>query len=163
MGRALVTWFRDQGDETNAAKLDLSESAWRRLRDEQLLEKGRLVRDLGQGVVGGAKAAQAAEYGITAASVGSVDKEVEEYGKVVSAPQASIADRKSLTGQMRTKFNAVEAKFVALDDLILQFNATAAGRALIAAYQVARIVRDLGVGPKPQPQPPAPPPPGPTT
>ena len=33
LGRALVTWFRDQGDETNAAKLDLTETGWRRLRD----------------------------------------------------------------------------------------------------------------------------------
>ncbi len=56
---------------------------------------------------------------------------------------------------MRAKFNAVEAKFDSLDNLILQFNGTAAGRALVAAYQAARIVRDLGVGPKP-PKPPGP-------
>src|SRR5438874_8742642 len=42
-----------------------------------------------------------------------------------------------------------------LDNLILQFNGTAAGRALIAAYQASRVVRDLGAGPGPQPQPPA--------
>jgi hypothetical protein len=132
LGRALVTWFRDQADETNAAKVDLSESGWRRLRDQVLVEKGRLVRELAQGVVSGPKAAQAADYGITAAGVASVNKEVEEYAAVVSAPQASIAGRKALTQQLRQRFNAVEAKFAVLDDLILQFGSTAVGQALIA-------------------------------
>lgn len=89
--RALVTWFRDQADETNATKVDLPESGWRRLRDQQQVDQGRLVRDLAQGVVAGPKAAEAVDYGIAAAAVASVNKEV------VSAPQLSIADRKSLT------------------------------------------------------------------
>jgi hypothetical protein len=59
---------------------------------------------------------------------------------------------------MRAKFNAVEAKFGTLDNLILQFNGSSAGRALIATYQASRIVRDLGHGPGPAPPtPPAPP------
>ena len=157
LGRALVTWFRDQADETNAAKVDLSESAWRRLRDQVLVDTGRLVRELAQGVVAGSKAPQAVDYGITAAAVASVNKEVEEYAGVVSAPQTSIADRKGLTQQMRDRFNAVEALFAVLDDMILQFGATAAGRALIASHKAARIVRDLGAGPSPTP-PPTPPP-----
>ncbi|MBI3876193.1 MAG: hypothetical protein HY300_09615 [Verrucomicrobia bacterium] len=157
LGRALVTWFRDQADETNAAKVDLPESGWRRLRGEELLAKGRLARDLAQGVVSGPKAAQAVDYGITAEAVTSVNKEVEEYGAVISAPQASIADRKSLTQAMRDRFNAVEAKFAALDDMILQFGGTVAGRDLIASHQEARIIRDLGAGPG-QPASPTPPP-----
>lgn len=59
-------------------------------------------------------------------------------------------------GQLRAKFNAVEAKFVTLDNLILQFaSGVGDGPALVAAYQAARIVRALGTGPKP-PKPPAP-------
>lgn len=158
LSRALVTWFRDQADETNATKVDMPESGWRRLRDLEQVDLGRLVRDLAQGVVSGPKAADAVGYGITAAAVTSVNKEVEEYAAVVSAPQLSIADRKSLTQQMRDRFNVVEGKFVALDDMILQFNGTEAGRALIASHQAARIIRDLGAGPgTPPPAPPAPP------
>jgi len=101
-------------------------------------------------------------YGITAAAVTSVNKEVEEYAAVVSAPQAGIADRKSLTQQMRDRFNAVEALFVALDDLILQFGTTLEGRDLIASHLASRIIRDLGAGPgepeAPAPAPPTPPP-----
>ena len=63
-------------------------------------------------VVPGPKAVQAADYGITAAAVTSANKEVEEYAAVVSTPQASIADRKSLTQALRDHFSAVEAKFM---------------------------------------------------
>lgn len=161
LGRALVTWFRDQADETNAAKVDLSESGWRRLRDQILVDTGRLVRELAQGVVAGPKAAEADTYGINAAAVASLNKEVEEYAAVVSAPQTGIADRKRLTEQMRERFNAVEVKFGALDDMILQFGSTEAGRALVASHKAARIVRDLGAGPSPTP-PPTPPPAPPT-
>ena len=82
---------------------------------------------------------------------------MEEYAAVLSAPQTSIADRKALTQQMRDRFNVVETLFAVLDDMILQFGAPAAGRALIAAHKAARIVRDLGAGPSPTP-PPTPPP-----
>ncbi len=163
LSRALVTWFRDQNDATNATKVDLQESGWGRLRDLEQVDQGRLVRELAQGVVAGPKSAEAAAYGITATAVTALNKEVEEYAAVVSAPQLSIADRKSLTQQMRDRFNAVEALFVALDDLILQFNATEAGRALIASHLSARIIRDLGAAPgapeapAPAPEPPTPP------
>jgi len=60
---------------------------------------------------------------------------------------------------LRTRFNAVEAKFKIIDRLVLQFGTTATGLAMVSAYQAARVVRDLGAGPSPQP--PTPPPPGP--
>ena len=83
--------------------------------------------------------------------------EVEEYAAIIAAPQALIANRKALTGHMRDRFNAVEDIFAMLDDIVLQFNATPAGRALIAAYQASRVVRDLGEGPGPKtPTPPTP-------
>ncbi len=53
LARAPVTWFRDEADETNAAKVDLQESGWRRLRDQQVVDMGRLVRELAQEVVAG--------------------------------------------------------------------------------------------------------------
>ena len=39
LGQALTSWFLDQHDETNAAKVNLKQSAWRRLRDQQLLDR----------------------------------------------------------------------------------------------------------------------------
>jgi len=147
------SYFRDHNDETNAAQVERSLSAWRRLRDQTLLDQARICRDLAQTVVSG----PAAAYGITAAVVGVLTAKIGGYAAAVTAPQQSIAARKSLTAQMRDKFNAVEARFEALDCLIPQFNTTEAGRQLIAAYETSRIIRDLGVGPSPTPPQPTPP------
>ena len=92
-----------------------------------------------------------ASYGITAAAVAQLAKEADDYEAIVGGPAAAIAERKALTESLRERFNAVEAKFEELDDLILGFDGTAAGWALIAAYQAARIVRDAGRGPASSP------------
>ncbi len=93
LGRALVTYFRDHGNETDAAKADLEISDWRALRDQQLLEKARLVRDLAQGLTAGATAPNAAEYGIDAAAVEALTKESDDYASVITAPQQTIGGR----------------------------------------------------------------------
>lgn len=157
MGRALVEWFRDHNDETNAAKVNYTISQWREFRDQTLKDKLQTALSLAQGVAGGPLAADAIQYGITNASVLALGKEIQEYINVISAPQASIAERKSRTGAMRSQFNTVESKFDTLDNLILQYGGTSDGRHLISAYQASRVVRDLGHGPGPHPQPPAPP------
>ena len=154
IARALVQWFRDAKDETNAAKVDLSLSDLRRLRDQNLLAQLNITLALAQAITGGAKAAQAVDYGLTPAKITALAKEITDFANIINAPQANIADRKSLTAQLRVKFNEVEEKFAALDDLILNFNGTVAGDALVAAYQAARVVRDLGGSPtKPTPSP----------
>jgi hypothetical protein len=158
LGSALAVWFRDQNDETNAATVDRPLSGWRRLRAQTLLEATRLTRDLAQAVVSGPQAAAAADYGITPAAVTALSGEIDDYAAVITAPQQSIAQHKALTQQARARFNAVEAIFISLDSLILQFASTPAGRALIAAHQASRVVRDLGPGPSPTPTPPPPPP-----
>jgi len=161
LARALVTWFRDKADETNAAKVDLPESGWRRLRDEEFASKARVAHGLAAEIVAGPNSADAAGYNITAAVVATVDKEVEDFEKVLNAPQASIAERKALTEQARAKFNAVELKFVGLDDMILSFSNGAVSQDFIASHKAARIVRDLGGGGSDSttPTPPSPTPP----
>lgn len=146
LGQALLEWFTDQDDLESAAKVDRSQSAWRRLADADLVAQAKIARDLAQGVVGGPDAATAADYGITQAEVDALTSETDDFETLISAPQQSIAGRKALTGQYRARFNEVEAKFESLDRLILRFNKTEAGRALIAAYQASRVVRDLGSG-----------------
>lgn len=131
------------------------------MRDQQLLEKTRLVRDLAQGLTVGTTATSAAEYGIDAAAVQALTKEIDDYASVITSPQQTIGGRAVLTRQARPRFNALEKKFGELDDLILQFGKTAAGRAMIAAYQMARVIRDVGHGPQAVPPPPTPAPPPP--
>jgi len=153
LGCILAVWFRDQNDETSAAQVERSLSAWRRLRDQSLLDQARICRDLAQSVVSGPAAATAATYGITAAAVTTLTAEIDDYAAVITAPQQSIAARKAVTAQLRDRYNAVEARFEALDCLIPQFTTTEAGRQLIAAYQTSRVIRDLGGGPAPTPTP----------
>ena len=145
MSRALLEWFRAHGDHTNAAKVDISKSKWHDMRDERFLDQLKLTLSLAKDAL--TKDAQADEYGITPARVDLFAKEVAEYAEIIAAPQSSIAERKGMTGQMKDKFKEVEAKFVSLDNLILQFGRTPEGREMIAAYQAARIVRDLGGSP----------------
>ena len=154
IARALVQWFRDQRDETNAAKVNFTLSDLRRMRDQDLLAQLNIKLALAQNVTGGAQAAQAADYGLTPAKVTALQKEIADFAGIINAPQSNIADRKAMTAQLRARFNAVEEKFAALDDLILNFNTTATAHALVAAYQAARVVRDLGGSPsKPAPAP----------
>lgn len=157
LARALVTWFTDQKDLTSAAEVDFTPSDWLRFRDEDLLGKARLVRDLANGVIAGPKTADAAKYDITADSVKVVDDEITAYAKFITAPQQAQSDRHSLTRQLRVRFSAVDDMMVQIDDLILRFNGTADGQAMIAAYQAARIIRNLGTRHEPDaPTPPAP-------
>ena len=144
LARLMVQWFLDNEDETNAAKVDIPKRGFSSLRDIEEVNKLREVRDLGQAILDSDKATEAEDYGITAGAVAAVHKEVEEFAAVVTAPQASISQRRALTLQMRQKFNAVEAKFGSLDNLIQGFSGTPEGRDLIAAYTASRIVRDLG-------------------
>ena len=151
LGSALDVWFIDHNDETSAAEVDLTLSEWQDLRDQPCLETARLVRDKAQAIVAGPDAAAAVTYGITAAEVTSLTNESDDFANVIVAPQVKIAGKKSLTEQLRARFNAVERQFEKLDKLILQFGATAAGRALILAYQAARTIIDRGAGPGPTP------------
>jgi hypothetical protein len=75
----------------------------------------------------------------------------------VNTPTLSINERKARTLGLRAEFNKVEARFESLDNLILGYNTTPAGRDLIAAYKQARIIRDAGHGPSAPPAPPVPP------
>src|SRR5439155_18368681 len=77
MARGLVEWCRDQGDETNAAKVDLSRSKWHGLRDESFKNQLDTTISLAQGVTGGAQAVAAVDYGITAPKVTTLAKEIK--------------------------------------------------------------------------------------
>ena len=154
--RPLTRWFRDQDDETNATKCDLRISDWRALRDQTLIEKAREVRDLAVPVAANPAAFQ---YGVTSALIQDLTTQVNEYEEIVNLPTLNIGQRKALTLGLRAEFNKVEAQFEALEDFILAFDTTPAGRTLIAGFKQARIIRDAGHGPGEPPAPPAPTPP----
>lgn len=143
VAQALLSWFNDQKQETEAAEVDFSKSSWQGLRDQQLLTKSQRVIDLATAVIGGAKATQAAEYGITAEAVTGLTKERGDFDEIVNAPSVAQSIRKALTKGLRPAFALVEKKFKELDGLIIQFGKTDAGKAMIAAWKDARIQKGL--------------------
>lgn len=161
LAEALVIYFNDQGQETEAGELDLTPSDWGALRDQQLLAKSQLVIDRATSLTAGATAANATKYGITPEAVASVTKERADYDKIVNAPGVAIALRSSLTKGFRPAFKLTEKKFSEVDKLLRQFGKTAAGRTMIAAWNAARIIKNAGhaggdeapVNPAPTPAP----------
>ena len=123
-GSTLAIWFTDQGDEQNAAAVDLTISDWRKLRDQTLLEKSRFLLQLFQQVVDGPNAQDAAEYGVNIEGLQRLSTEIDGYAEVISAPQQSIANSAGLRSQLRGRFNDVEKCFSDLDRLIHHFDQT---------------------------------------
>ena len=152
-GSTLAIWFQDQGNEQDAAAIDISISEWRRLRNQNLLDKSRFLLQLFQQVVDGPDAQDAVEYGISVEGMQRLSREIDDYAEVISAPQQTIANASGLRTQLGDRFNQVESYFESLDRLIHHFDQTSEGRNLISAYQASRIVVDRGhrfTSPSPQ-------------
>lgn len=144
LAEALVIYYTDKGQETEAGELALTESDWAALRDQQLLAKSQLVIDRATSLTSGATAADAAKYGITPAAVQSVTKERTDYDGIVNAPGVTIAVRKALTTGFRPAFKLTEKKYAEVDKLLRQFGKTVAGRNMVAAWNAARVIKDAG-------------------
>ncbi|MBL9180723.1 MAG: hypothetical protein JNN17_01165 [Verrucomicrobiaceae bacterium] len=146
LAQALLSWFNDQKQESEVAEVDFAKSSWQGLRDQQLLAKSQRVIDLATAVTGGAKAADAAKYGITPDAVAELVKERKDYDDIVNEPGVAQSIRKALTKGLRPAFALVEKKFQELDALILQFGKTEAGKAMIAAWKDARVQKGMNGG-----------------
>ncbi|MFN0077788.1 MAG: hypothetical protein ACKVY0_15130 [Prosthecobacter sp.] len=146
VAQALLSWFNDQKQETEAGEVDFAKSSWQGLRDQQLLTKSQRVIDLAATVVGGPNAAKALDYGITAGAVTELTKERKDYWEIVNEPGVAQSVRKALTKGFRPAFALVEKKFKELDGLILQFGKTATGKSMIAAWKDARVQKGQANG-----------------
>lgn len=146
LAQALLSWFNDQKQESEAAEVDFAKSSWQGLRDQQLLTKSQRVIDLATAATSSPKAADAAEYGITPDAVAELVKEGKDYDDIVNEPGVAQSVRKALTKGLRLAFALVEKKFQELDALILQFGKTDAGKAMITAWKDARIQKGLNGG-----------------
>lgn len=146
-GRALVTYCKDTGDLATAGKYDFPISGWRRIRDEVLLEKARLLAADAGLVSTGTAATAAAKYGISSASIARLLKETEDYEKVITAPVNAIGERSTLTAGLLPKSREIAELFDQMDDLALQFRGTPAGDAFVATWLASGQIIDRGHGP----------------
>lgn len=145
LARALVIFAHDSRNETLAAKYDMPLSGWRRLRDEQLLEK---CRQLQADATAASVHADAQANGVTATAVNILGEAIFDYEQFISAPTVSIGERKSLTARLKTGIRELKALFDQLDGLSLQFRGTPAGDKFVRNWLATAQIIDRGHGPK---------------
>ena len=150
VARSLCVHYKKTGNLTDRAKVNLTKPGLVRLRDQALKTTCELIRDL-------ANAARdetgAAGRGVTQARVLTLTSAIEAFIAVMSAPRGQIATSSTLRRDIETRVAALMERMTDLDDLALQYDQTAAGRAFIAAWFQARNVIDSGHGPTPTPTP----------
>ena len=154
LGRLVVRCCRAAGDEAGAATYDLTISGWRKMRDETLLQTARALEAKAGSI---AATPAGADYGITPARVAALKKEADDYAALIVAPDEAISRRTATGQQVRAAYAAFDERLDEVADLMLPLRATAAGAALVAAFEQARTINDRGRRPGEDPAPPAPP------
>ena len=144
LARACVSHFRKTGNMTDLAKVDFKKGGIQKLRDQALVTTGTFIRDLAQ-----TASAQpgAAGRGVNAARITALTNAVNGFSALLNAPRGQIASRSALKREVATRVAGLLGLVEAIDDLVVQFDTTPAGRTFIAAWKQARIIVDGGHGP----------------
>ena len=93
--------------------------------------------------------------GITAARITALSAAITSYEGLLSSPRSAIVSRSTQLRDLTTRVAGLMEELRALDDLVLQFDATEAGRRFISAWKQARNIVDAGLAPA-TPTPPTP-------
>jgi hypothetical protein len=158
LARALVAHFKKTNNLDQLGKVDLTKSEIVQLRQQDLLDKTTAIRDL-------ATATQAepgaAGRGVNAARVATLTAAITAFTNVMNNPRGQIVNRSTLLKEVDTDTAKLLEQVADLDDLVLQFDGTDAGKRFIEAWKRARIIVDNGGGHSngntPTPTPPTPP------
>ena len=154
-GQALADWYEENGREGDSAQIDLSLSAWERLRDTELIAKARLLHQKLTAALAENPTALT-EHGLTEADATLLAKELGDFEKITADPSAAISRRRALTLALRPRFQEVGALLKKMDRLVLRFRRSEPGTAFAAAWATSRIIRDLGESAPAEPEPVAP-------
>jgi hypothetical protein len=156
LSNALYDVLLDAGREAEAAEWRMTETDWRKLREQLLLDKAqRLLDQLAAALA--ATPTVADDYGISTARIAALTQEWQDYAEVIGEPGARKATRAGLTGSLRARMRVLDGLAEKMDRLIVSFRGTPEGKAMVAGYFAARRVDDLGHGPHtPPPGPPTP-------
>jgi hypothetical protein len=155
LARALANHFKKTGNLDSLGKVDVSKSDIVQLRNQDLVDKTTAIRDL-------ATAAQAepgaAGRGVTAARVATLTAAITAFSSVMSNPRGQIVNRSTLLKEVDTDTAGLMEQVADMDDLVLQFDGTDAGKRFIEAWKRARVIVDSGGGHSGTPPTPPPPP-----
>lgn len=153
LARALAVHFKKTSNLTDRAKVDVSKSEIMKLRTQELVNKTTVIRDLGTAAV---SQTDAAKRGVTAARVAALTAAITAFSNVMNSPRGEIVNRSALLRELETDIAALLDRVNDLDDLVLQFDGTEAGRRFNEAWKGARVIVDSGSGhstPAPAPAP----------
>jgi hypothetical protein len=152
MARATFQCLTKLGNTVDAAKVDLSPTDLHDARGVALAGLGETVLDLAEPLT--QPPAPGTAFGITTASVAVVNDLWSRYSTAVGAPVSARSKRKAQTTDLSAQCAATEAQYAVLDDLVVQFDGTPAGKQFVETWFAARNVVELGTH---HAQPPAPP------
>lgn len=143
IGQTLADWYEENGREGDSAQIDLSLTAWQRLRDVDLIGKAKLLH---QKLTAALEADPdgLAEHDLTPADATLLAKETKDFEDIVADPAAAISRRRALTLALRPKFREVAELLTKMDRLVIRFRRTAFGANFADAWVASRIIRDLG-------------------
>lgn len=140
---ALGEYFAFKGNLAKKDAVYKPLSAFQQMRDVALIANARLLLQELEAAIA-ADAVNTAKYGLDAADVTALTKELTEFEEVVADPTAAIAQRKALSMDLRPSFQEASRQLTTLDRLITRFRGTASGDAFIDVYKNARVIRDFG-------------------
>jgi hypothetical protein len=155
LARALANHFKKTGNLDNLGKVDVSKSQIVQLRQQDLLDKTTAIRDLGTATL---PEPGAAGRGVTAARIATLTAAINAFAAVMNMPRGQIVNRSTLLKEVDTDTADLMEQVASMDDLVMQFDGTDAGKRFIEAWKRARIIVDSGGGHGNGGTPPTPPP-----
>jgi hypothetical protein len=155
LARALANHFKKTNNLDNLGKVDVTKSEIVQLRQQDLLDKTTAIRDLGTATL---PEPGTAGRGVTAARIATLTGAITLFTTRMNDPRGQIVNRSTLLKEVDTDTAGLMQQVADLDDLVLQFDGTDAGRRFIEAWKRARIIVDAGGGhSSTPPTPPTPP------
>jgi hypothetical protein len=154
LARALTTHFKKTNNLDKLAQVDLTKSEIVKLRQQNLLDKTTAIRDLAAATVA---EPNAAGRGVNAARITTLTNAITAFTGVMNNPRGQIVNRSTLLKEVDTDTAKLLEQVADLDDLVLQFDGTDAGKRFIEAWKRARMIVDIGGGHSNGGTPPTPP------
>ena len=148
-----MTHFKKTNNLDNLGKVDVTRSEIVQLRQQDLLDKTTAIRDLASATVA---EPGATGRGVNAARIATLTAAITLFTARMNDPRGQIVNRSTLLKEVDTDTAGLMQQVADLDDLVLQFDGTDAGKRFIEAWKRARIIVDSGGG---HGTPPAPTPP----
>lgn len=139
LARALAVHFKKTNDLTRRAHVDVSRTEIVQLRENDLVTKATTIRDLGAAAQ---SEADAVARGVSSERVQALTQAIDTFKLAMGTPRGQIVSRSTLLRELETDTAALLEQLGDLDDLVLQFDGSAAGERFIAAWKKARIIVD---------------------